>query len=106
MTAAEILWKAAVLVFETALIAGIVYDLFLSWTDRETVSDFLRDNPGWFWWPAAGVVGSPALRCIASVARGVVVVRSAEQMLGKPLELELADPEGHGIIRLTPHLTI
>jgi hypothetical protein len=36
-----------------------------------------------------------------AVARGVVVVRSAEQMLGKPLELELADPEGHGIIHLT-----
>jgi hypothetical protein len=35
------------------------------------------------------------------VARGVVVVRGAEQVLGKSLEVELADPDGHGTIRLT-----
>jgi hypothetical protein len=36
-----------------------------------------------------------------AVARGIVVVRGAEQMLGKPLEVELADPDGRGTIRLT-----
>jgi len=36
-----------------------------------------------------------------ATARGVVVVRGADQVLGKSLELELADPDGHGAIRLT-----
>ncbi len=34
-------------------------------------------------------------------ARGVVVVRSADQVLGRSLALELAGPEGKGAIRLT-----
>ena len=41
-----------------------------------------------------------------SSARGVVVVRSANSVLGKPLALELAGPEGRGKIRLDRGLVL
>lgn len=41
-----------------------------------------------------------------STARGVVVVRSVSSVLGKPLALELAGPEGRGKIRLDRGLVL
>jgi hypothetical protein len=41
-----------------------------------------------------------------SSARGVVVVRSVSSVLGKPLALELAGPEGRGTIRLDRGLVL
>jgi hypothetical protein len=41
-----------------------------------------------------------------AVAHGVVVVRSADQVRGVPLELELADPTGRGTIRLDRGIVI
>jgi len=41
-----------------------------------------------------------------STARGVVVVRSVSSVLGKPLALELAGPEGRGRIRLDRGLVL
>jgi len=41
-----------------------------------------------------------------STARGVVVVRSASAVLGTPLALELAGPEGRGKIRLERGLVL
>jgi len=41
-----------------------------------------------------------------AIARGVVVVRGADQVLGKSLQLDLADPDGSGAIHLTRGISL
>lgn len=45
-------YKLAVAVVFGVIAGAGLYDLTLALEGRYTVSDFLRERPSWFWWPA------------------------------------------------------
>ena len=49
---AKIFWVISSGVMVGLLAAGAVVDTWLWWKRDYTITHFLRENPGWFWWPA------------------------------------------------------
>lgn len=48
---AQIIWMACVALLLAMILLCGVADLWLFFERRETISDFLRRNPDWFWLP-------------------------------------------------------
>jgi hypothetical protein len=48
----ESYWRLGVALVGLLMLVGALVDTWLYATGRQTISAWLRENPGWFWYPA------------------------------------------------------
>lgn len=55
MSTAEFAWKLALCNMFAAFVVTGTFDWLLFNSGQKTISQFLREQPGWFWCPAFGM---------------------------------------------------